>query len=140
MKCTWSDTCNFFWNFISKKIASVGSEHHFYPTLVIFFWIENFFISKKITSVGSSAFPKKSQVSDQLTLVIFLTFFEKNYNDWIKGDSAKSKTKWTGLKSEEICDNESLGTTEIVKLGLTDFSSFVKCKSPLFQSCILQTG
>ncbi len=25
-------------------------------------------------------------------------------------------------KSEEICDNESLGTTEIVKLGLPDFS------------------
>ena len=42
-------------------------------------------------------FQKKSQVSDQLTLVIFFDFFEKNYNDWIKGDSAKSKTKWTGL-------------------------------------------
>ena len=51
------------------------------PTLVIFFGNEIL---------------KKLQVSDQQTLVIFLTFFEKNY-DWIKGDSAKSKTKWTGL-------------------------------------------
>ena len=27
----------------------------------------------------------------------FLTFFEKNYNDWIKCKLPKSRTKWTGL-------------------------------------------
>ena len=52
---------------------------------------------KKLQVSDQVHFQKKSQVSDQLTLVIFLTFFEKNYNDWIKGDFAKSKFKWTGL-------------------------------------------
>ena len=28
-----------------------------------------------------------------------MTFFEKNYNDWIKGKLSKSQTKWTGLES-----------------------------------------
>jgi hypothetical protein len=35
----------------------------------------------------------------RLTLVIFLTFFEKIYNDWIKCKLPKSRFKWTGLYS-----------------------------------------
>ena len=53
--------------------------------------MKNFLFPKKITSVGSSAL-------DQPTLVIFLTFLEKNYNDWIKCKLSKSKLRWTGLK------------------------------------------
>ena len=95
MKFTWSNT--FFGNFIFKKITTMGSEHRFYPILVIFLWNKIFSISKKITSVGSSAFQKKLQRLDQPTLVNFLTFFEKNYNDWIKGKLSKSRLRWTGL-------------------------------------------
>ena len=52
---------------------------------------------KKLQVSDQVHFKKKSQVLDQLTRVIFMTFLKKNYNDWIKGDSAKSKFKWTGL-------------------------------------------
>ena len=34
---------------------------------------------------------------NQPTLVIFLTFFEKKYKDWIKSKLFKSRFKWTGL-------------------------------------------
>ena len=75
----WSNSCNFFWN--EKKLH----------------------------------FQKKSQVLDQvhfkkiyndwirLTLVIFLTFFEKNHNNWIKCKLPKSKFKWTGLPRFPLC-------------------------------------
>ena len=63
----------------------MGSEHHFYAILVIFFEMKFF------------SFQKKLQRLDQPTLVIFLSFFEKNYNDWIKCKLPKSRFKWTGL-------------------------------------------
>ena len=56
---------------------------------------------KKLQVSDQVHFKKKSQVSDQLTLVIFLTFFGKKYNDWIKGKIHKSETKWTGLLYDE---------------------------------------
>ena len=54
---------------------------------------------KKNTSVGSSAFQINLQWLDQPTLLIFLTFFEKIYKDWIKCKLSKSQIKWTGLES-----------------------------------------
>ena len=102
MKCTWSNTCNFFGNekiLISKKITTMGSKHHLNPIVVFFFEIKIFSFSKKITSVGWSSRCKFFWNGLDPTLVIFLTFFEKNYNDWIKGKLSKSKFKWTGLTS-----------------------------------------
>ena len=57
--------------------------------------LESFFISKKNTSVGWSNRCNFFWNALDPTLVIFLTFFEKNYNDWIK---SFYKSKWTGLK------------------------------------------
>ena len=62
-----------------------------------FFGNEKIFISKKITRVGSSAFQKTG--SDQHLYLIFLTFFEKKKNNWIKFKLPKSRIKWTGLLS-----------------------------------------
>ena len=76
----------------------MGSKHQLNPTLVFFFEMKKISFPKKIISVGSRAFQKKLQRLDQPTLVIFLTFFEKNYNNWIKGKLSKSKLRWTGLK------------------------------------------
>ena len=58
-----------------------------------------FSFPKKITSVGWSSRCKFFWNAVDPTLVIFLTFFEKNYNDWIKCKLSKSQTKWTGLWS-----------------------------------------
>jgi hypothetical protein len=59
------------------------------------YFFENIFFF--ISSVGSSKFKKNLQRLNQPTLVIFLTFFEKNYKDWIKCKIFKSRFKWTGL-------------------------------------------
>ena len=95
-----ANTCNFFGNekiLISKKITTMGSKHHLNPIVVFFFEIKIFSFSKKITSVGWSSRCKFFWNGLDPTLVIFLTFFEKNYNDWIKSKLSKSKFKWTGL-------------------------------------------
>ena len=72
------------------------------PVVVIFFkkskknhkcWIKC--ISKKITTTGSRANFAKCWIRPPLA--IFLIYFEKNYNDWIKSKLFKSQTKWTGL-------------------------------------------
>ena len=68
----------------------MGFDWCFDPILTIFLEMKFFSFPKKITSVGSSAFQKNLQRLDQPTLVIFLTFLEKNYDNWIK-------YKWTGL-------------------------------------------
>ena len=53
-------------------------------------------ISKKFTMIGSANtcnfFGNEKKID--LKNVIFLTFFEKKYNDWIK---SFYKSKWTGL-------------------------------------------
>ena len=110
---SWSSHCKFFWNALD-------------PTLVFCFWKWKNFHFQKNYKYGIKApiksntciffwneiflFPKKLQVLDQVhfknvyndwirpTLVIFLTFFEKNYKDWIKCKLPKSRTKWTGLQ------------------------------------------
>ena len=94
----WSSRCKFFWNALD-------------PTLVIFFGNEKIFISKKITSVGSSAFQKNLQRLDQTDT--FLTFFEKNYNDWIKCKLSKSKFRWTGLFSFSMMISTYFSTKKI---------------------------
>ena len=83
---------------ISKKITTMGSKHHLNPIVVFFFEINFFSFPKKITSVGWSSRCKFFWNALDPTLVNFLTFFEKNYNDWIKCKLSKSQTKWTGLK------------------------------------------
>ena len=73
---------NFFENALDPTLT--GSKHQLNPALVYFSFNEFFFfIFQKITSVDSSAFQKNLQQLDQPTLSIFLTFFEKNYNNWI---------------------------------------------------------
>ena len=66
---------------------------------------------KKITTTGSSAsflspdsngqgsynHPRPIDICS-VPLVIFLTFFEKNYNNWIKCKLPKFQIKWTGLQ------------------------------------------
>ena len=65
--------------------------------LIPYFFVNYFFfIFKKVTSVASSVYENLQRL-DQPTLGIFLTFFEKNYNDWIKCKLAKSQIKCTGL-------------------------------------------
>ena len=59
---------------------------------------QKIFISKKITSVGWSSRCKFFWNALDPTLVIFLTFFEKNYNNWIKCKLPKFQIKWTGLQ------------------------------------------
>ena len=66
----------------------------FDPTLVFFFEMKIFSFPKKFTSVGWSSCCNFFWNSLDPTLVIFLTFFEKKYNDWIK---TFYKSKWTGL-------------------------------------------
>ena len=62
---------------------------------VVVFFFKN---TKNITSVGWSSRCKFFWNALDPTLVIFLPFFEKNYNDWIK---TFYKSKWTGLESKK---------------------------------------
>ena len=87
----------FFWkwkNFDFKKNYNYGIKAPLKSHSCIFFWNQIFFISKEITSAGWSNRCKFFWNALDPTLVIFLTFFEKNYNDWIK---SFYKSKWTGL-------------------------------------------
>ena len=86
---------------VQKKLQVWDQSTNSIPHLYFFFEIKNFLISKKNTSVGSSAFQKNLQVSDQPTLVIFLTFFEKKIQVLDQVKLPKSQTKWTGLLSLE---------------------------------------
>ena len=80
-----------------KKNYNYGIKAPLKSHSCIFFEINFFSFPKKITSVGWSNRCKFFWNPLDPTLVIFLTFFEKNYNDWIKGKLSKSQTKWTGL-------------------------------------------
>ena len=82
---------------ISKKNTTIGFKWSFDPIVVIFFEINFFSFSKKNTSVGWSSRCKFFWNALDPTLVIFLAYFEKIYNDWIKCKLSKSQTKWTGL-------------------------------------------
>ena len=101
-----ANTCNFFWKWkkidFKKKNTTMGFKWCFDPIVVIFFEIKNFSFPKKFTSVAWSSRCKFFWNALDPTLVIFLTFFEKNYNDWIKCKLSKSQTKWTGLKSIKL--------------------------------------
>ena len=70
----------------------MGSKNHLHPIVVFFFEINFFSFPKK--SVGWSNRCKFFWNALDPIFVIFLTFFEKNYNDWIK---SFYKSKWTGL-------------------------------------------
>ena len=110
LKCTWSNTCNFFW---------IWKKFHFQKNYGIkapikshtFFWNE---ISKKITSVGSSAFQKNGSANT----CNFFCIFEKNYNDWIK---SFYKSNWTGLNTSPVHLNWDLESLHLIQ-------SFFKCK------------
>ena len=100
LKCTWSNTC-IFWGEMKKpsfpKNYKYGIKAPIKSHTCIYFWYQNFFISKKITSVGSSAFQKKLQRLDQLTLVIFFAFLKKITTTGRRQQKSFSKSKWTGL-------------------------------------------
>ena len=121
---------NFFGNekiLISKKNTTMGFKWCFDPIVVIFFEIKIFSFPKKITSVGWSNRCKFFWNALDPTLVIFLTFFEKNYNDWIKCKLSKSQTKWTGLMT--FFDDVSCH-------GILDFEHLYRVVCNVIRACM----
>jgi hypothetical protein len=99
--------------FTLDPVIVIFFEMHLIQHLYIFFFWKwkKFNLEKKIqvwdqstnlTPTGSSSYWKNLQRLDQPTLVIVLTLFEINYNDWIMCKHPKSKFKWTGLKYSNV--------------------------------------
>ena len=77
----------------------MGFKWCFDPIVVIFFEINFFHFQKNLQVLADPVVVNFFENALDPTLVIFLAYFEKIYNDWIKCKLSKSQTKWTGLKS-----------------------------------------
>ena len=72
---------------------------------------------------------KKFTATLDPTLVIFLPFFEKNYNDWIKGKLSKSQTKWTGLVK--------VGFSQKVMVKFSNLSNCHSCEPKIVPALLI---